>query len=156
MNKEKLFGLLESPYTPYIFAELIYVIAVIIFKIKLSYVNKLLSQYFDVERMVSQKDIMIATDVMAFDNNTSWNYLLWGILLIVIGFTIPIISFLINNSSYKREEVKGRIMIIIGAMITINLMLIIPLAKALLSPIVVATLILCAAGSIFTLLSSQS
>lgn len=78
MNRERFFELLESPCTPYILVELIYIITTIVFNIKLAYVNSLLNENFDVDRMVIQKDVMIATDVMAFDNNTSWNYLLGG------------------------------------------------------------------------------
>lgn len=147
---------MESPYTPYIFVESTYVIVAIVFNIKLSYINKLLNQNFDVDRMIVQKDVMIATDVMSFNHNTSWNYLLWGVLLIIIGFAIPMISASLNKLSYKREEIKGGIMMIICAMIIVNIMIIISISKALLSPIIIATLILCAIGTLFAFGSSQS
>ncbi|HFI0543428.1 TPA: hypothetical protein ACGOXQ_002113 [Streptococcus suis] len=156
MNRERFFELLKSPCTPYVIVELIYVIAVIIFNINLAYINKLLNQNFDVDRMVVQKDVIIATKVMAFENNTSWNYLFWGIVLIVIGFVIPIVSNLINNSSYKSEGVKTAILMVICFMTALNIILIISISKALLSPIVIATLILCAAGALFAIGSSQS
>ncbi|EHI69406.1 hypothetical protein ACVRY7_02385 [Streptococcus ictaluri] len=156
MNRERVFELLESPYTPYIFVESTYVIVAIVFNIKLSYINKLLNQNFDVDRMIVQKDVMIATDVMSFNHNTSWNYLLWGVLLIIIGFAIPMISASLNKLSYKREEIKGGIMMIICAMIIVNIMIIISISKVLLSPIIIATLILCAIGTLFAFGSSQS
>lgn len=156
MNRERVFELLESPYTPYIFVESIYVIVAIVFNIRLSYINKLLNQNFDVDRMIVQKDVMIATDVMSFNHNTSWNYLLWGVLLIIIGFAIPMISASLNKLSYKREEIKGGIMMIICAMIIVNIMIIISISRALLSPIIIATLILCAIGTLFAFGSSQS
>lgn len=157
MNRERFFELLESPCTPYILVELIYVITTIIFNIKLAYINSLLNQNFDVDRMVIQKDVMIATDVMAFDNNTSWNYLLGGIVLIIVGFIIPIGSALINKSSYKRKEVKAVILMVICVMIIINIIIVISISKALLSPIIIATLLLCAAGASLAIIGgSQS
>ena len=156
MNRERFFELLENPCTPYIVVELIYVIITIIFLAKLEYFNKLLSQNFDIDQMVVQKDVMIAKDVMAFEKNTSWDYLLFGVGLIIIAFVIPIVSYLINKSSYKREEVKVAIGMIVVAMIVINIIIIFSISKALLSPIIIATLILCAVGVVFTIGDSQS
>lgn len=93
MSRERFFELLEKPYTPYVVVELVYVIATIVFYIKLANINRLLNQNFDVDRMVTQKDVAIATDVMAFRNNSPWDYLLWGMTLILISIAIPIVFF---------------------------------------------------------------
>ena len=156
MNREKIFDLLKSPCTPYIFVEFLYVIVAIIFYIRLNDLNRVLNQTFDIDRMTTQKDVMIASHVMSFEENASWYYLIWGIILIILGFVIPIVSSLINKSSYRRKEAKAAIFMVIIVMIIINIIVIISISKALLSPIIIATLILCAAGTLFAFGSSQS
>ncbi|TVW73962.1 hypothetical protein AZJ75_10520, partial [Streptococcus pneumoniae] len=70
-----------------------------------------------------------------------------GILLIIIGFIIPILFSIIIKSSYKREEIKIVIWFIIVIVIVVNFFLIISISRALLSPIIIATLIVCAVGA---------
>ncbi|MCF2567441.1 MAG: hypothetical protein SOV02_02145 [Streptococcus infantarius] len=151
MKRERFFELLGSPYFPYIAVELIYIVISIIFNFKLRHLNELLYQNFDIDRMVLHKNVVIATDVMGFDNNASYEFLIGGILLIIIAFIIPIVSSLINKSSYKDEEVKLAIWLIISVIIVTNVIVVIFISKALFSPIIIATLILCAAGSAFAI-----
>ena len=98
--------------------------------------------------MIDQKDVAIASNVMSYENNISWHYLFFGILLIIIGFMIPILSSMINKSSYKREEIKTVIWFIIFIVILVNFFLITSISKSLYSPIIIATLIVCAVGAI--------
>ncbi|TVX18853.1 hypothetical protein AZJ48_08815, partial [Streptococcus pneumoniae] len=92
-----------------------------------------------------QKDVSIASNVMSYENNISWHFLFFGILLIIIGFIIPILFSIINKSSYK--EIKNAIWFIIAIVIVVNFFLIISISRALLSPIIIATLIVCAVGA---------
>ncbi|TVW15996.1 hypothetical protein AZK05_10300, partial [Streptococcus pneumoniae] len=98
-------------------------------------------------KMINQKDVSIASIVMSYENNISWHFLFFGILLIIIGFIIPILFSIIKKSSYKREEIKNAIWFIIAIVIVVNFFLIISISRALLSPIIIATLIVCAVGA---------
>ena len=151
MKRNQIFELLTSPCTPYLIVELIYLIISIIFNLKLRHLNELLNQTFDINKMVLQKDVMIAGEVMTLDNNVSVNFLIGGIVLIIIAFIIPIVSSIINKSSYKEDEVKVMIWLVICLMVVINIIIIMLISKALFSPIIIATLILCIVGSIFAM-----
>ena len=91
----------------------------------------------------------IASHVMSYKDNSSWNYLLFGIVLIIIGFMIPIVYSVINKSSYKNRNNQNFIWFIIVIVSVVNFFLITSISKALLSPIIIATLIVCAVGAIF-------
>lgn len=99
--------------------------------------------------MITRKDVMIASHVMSYKDNSSWNYLIFGVVLILIGFMIPIVSSMINKSSYKKETIKNVIWCIIFIVSVVNFFLIISISQALLNPIIIATLIICAVGAIF-------
>ena len=113
MYRNRFFEVLESPYTPYIAVELIYAIVTIWFNISLGNLNKQLTHHFDIDKMITRKDVTIATHVMSYKDNSSWNYLIFGGVLILIGFMIPIVSSIINKSSYKEETIKNVIWCII-------------------------------------------
>ncbi|TVV91813.1 hypothetical protein AZK17_09410 [Streptococcus pneumoniae] len=147
MYRDRFFEVLESPYTPYVAIELIYAIVVICFNLNLGNLNKQLTHHFDIDKMINQKDVSIASNVMSYENNRSGHFLFYGILLIIIGFIIPILFSIINKSSYKREEIKNAIWFIIAIVIVVNFFLIISISRALLSPIIIATLIVCAVGA---------
>lgn len=149
MYRNRFFEVLESPYTPYIAVELVYAIATIWFNISLGNLNKQLTHHFDIDKMIIRKDVAIASHVMSYKDNSSWNYLLFGILLIIIGFMIPIIYSMINKSSYKEETIKNVIWLIIAIVLVVNFILITSISKALFSPIIIATLIVCAVGATF-------
>lgn len=149
MYRNRFFEVLESPYTPYIAVELIYAIVTIWFNISLGNLNKQLTHHFDIDKMITRKDVTIATHVMSYKDNSSWNYLIFGGVLILIGFMIPILSSIINKSSYKEETIKNVIWCIIFIVSVVNLFLIISISQSLLSPIIIATLIVCAVGAIF-------
>lgn len=149
MYRNRFFEVLESPYTPYIAVELIYAIVTIWFNISLGNLNKQLTHHFDIDKMITRKDVAIASHVMSYKDNSSWNYLLFGIVLIIIGFMIPIVYSVINKSSYKIETIKNFIWFIIVIVSVVNFFLITSISKALLSPIIIATLIVCAVGAIF-------
>lgn len=149
MYRNRFFEVLESPYTPYIAVELIYAIVTIWFNISLGNLNKQLTHHFDIDKMITRKDVTIATHVMSYKDNSSWNYLIFGGVLILIGFMIPILSSIINKSSYKEETIKNVIWCIIFIVSVVNLFLIISISQALFSPIIIATLIMCAVGAIF-------
>lgn len=149
MYRNRFFEVLESPYTPYIAVELIYAIVTIWFNISLGNLNKQLTHHFDIDKMITRKDVTIATHVMSYKDNSSWNYLIFGGVLILIGFMIPILSSIINKSSYKEETIKNFIWCIIFIVSVVNLFLIISISQALFSPIIIATLIMCAVGAIF-------
>ena len=149
MYRNRFFEVLESPYTPYIAVELVYAIATIWFNISLGNLNKQLTHHFDIDKMITRKDVAIASHVMSYKDNSSWNYLLFGVLLIIIGFMIPILSSMINKSSYKEETIKNIIWLIIAMVSVVNFILITLISKALLSPIIIATLIVCAVGATF-------
>lgn len=149
MYRNRFFEVLESPYTPYIAVELIYAIVTIWFNISLGNLNKQLTHHFDIDKMITRKDVTIATHVMSYKDNSSWNYLIFGGVLILIGFMIPILSSIINKSSYKEETIKNVIWCIIFIVSVVNLFLIISISQALFSPIIIATLIVCAVGAIF-------
>lgn len=149
MYRNRFFEVLESPYTPYIAVELIYAIVTIWFNISLGNLNKQLTHHFDIDKMITRKDVTIATHVMSYKDNSSWNYLIFGGVLILIGFMIPIVSSIINKSSYKEETIKNVIWCIIFIVSVVNLFLIISISQALFSPIIIATLIMCAVGAIF-------
>ena len=119
MYRNRFFEVLESPYTPYIAVELIYAIVTIWFNISLGNLNKQLTHHFDIDKMITRKDVTIASHVMSYKDNSSWNYLLFGILLI-----IAIVS-------------------------VVNFFLITSISQALFSPIIIATLIVCAVGVTF-------
>ena len=99
--------------------------------------------------MITRKDVTIASHVMSYKDNSSWNYLLFGILLIIIGFMIPVLSSMINKSSYKEETIKNVIWLIIAIVTVVNFFLITSISQALFSPIIIATLIVCAVGVTF-------
>ena len=149
MYRNRFLEVLESPYTPYIAVELIYAIVTIWFNISLGNLNKQLTHHFDIDKMITRKDVTIATHVMSYKDNSSWNYLIFGGVLILIGFMIPIVSSIINKSSYKEETIKNFIWCIIFIVSVVNLFLIISISQALFSPIIIATLIMCAVGAIF-------
>ncbi|MDN5014392.1 hypothetical protein PCY17_03940 [Streptococcus sp. SO2] len=149
MYRNRFFEVLESPYTPYIAVELIYAIVTIWFNISLGNLNKQLTHHFDIDKMITRKDVTIATHVMSYKDNSSWNYLIFGGVLILIGFMIPIVSSIINKSSYKEETIKNVIWCIIFIVSVVNIFLIISISQALFSPIIIATLIMCAVGAIF-------
>lgn len=149
MYRNRFFEVLESPYTPYIAVELIYAIVTIWFNISLGNLNKQLTHHFDIDKMITRKDVTIATHVMSYKDNSSWNYLIFGGVLILISFMIPIVSSIINKSSYKEETIKNFIWCIIFIVSVVNLFLIISISQALFSPIIIATLIMCAVGAIF-------
>ena len=149
MYRNRFFEVLESSYTPYIAVELIYAIVTIWFNISLGNLNKQLTHHFDIDKMITRKDVTIATHVMSYKDNSSWNYLIFGGVLILIGFMIPIVSSIINKSSYKEETIKNFIWCIIFIVSVVNLFLIISISQALFSPIIIATLIMCAVGAIF-------
>ena len=149
MYRNRFFEVLESPYTPYIAVELIYAIVTIWFNISLGNLNKQLTHHFDIDKMITRKDVTIATHVMSYKDNSSWNYLIFGGVLILIGFMIPIVSSIINKSSYKEETIKNVIWCIIFIVSEVNIFLIISISQALFSPIIIATLIMCAVGAIF-------
>jgi hypothetical protein len=149
LYRNRFFEVLESPYTPYIAVELIYAIVTIWFNISLGNLNKQLTHHFDIDKMITRKDVTIATHVMSYKDNSSWNYLIFGGVLILIGFMIPIVSSIINKSSYKEETIKNFIWCIIFIVSVVNLFLIISISQALFSPIIIATLIMCAVGAIF-------
>ena len=149
MYRNRFFEVLESPYTPYIAVELIYAIVTIWFNISLGNLNKQLTHHFDIDKMITRKDVTIATHVMSYKDNSSWNYLIFGGVLILIGFMIPIVSSMINKSSYKKETIKNVIWCIIFIVSVVNIFLIISISQALFSPIIIATLIICAVGAIF-------
>ena len=149
MYRNRFFEVLESPCTPYIAVELVYAIATIWFNISLGNLNKQLTHHFDIDKMITRKDVAIASHVMSYKDNSSWNYLLFGILLIIIGFMIPIIYSMINKSSYKEETIKNVIWLIIAIVLVANFILITSISKALFSPIIIATLIVCAVGATF-------
>lgn len=149
MYRNRFFEVLESPYTPYIAVELIYAIVTIWFDISLGNLNKQLTHHFDIDKMITRKDVTIASHVMSYKDNSSWNYLIFGSVLILIGFMIPILSSIVNKSSYKEETIKNVIWCIIFIVSVVNFFLIISISQALLSPIIIATLILCAVGAIF-------
>lgn len=149
MYRNRFFEVLESPYTPYIAVELVYAIATIWFNISLGNLNKQLTHHFDIDKMITRKDVAIASHVMSYKDNSSWNYLLFGVLLIIIGFMIPIIYSMINKSSYKEETIKNVIWLIIAIVLVANFILITSISKALFSPIIIATLIVCAVGATF-------
>lgn len=149
MYRNRFFEVLESPYTPYIAVELIYAIVTIWFNISLGNLNKQLTHHFDIDKMITRKDVTIATHVMSYKDNSSWNYLIFGGVLILIGFMIPIVSSIINKSSYKEETIKNVIWCIIFIVSVVNIFLIISISQALFSPIIIATLIICAVGAIF-------
>ena len=119
MYRNRFFEVLESPYTPYIAVELVYAIVIIWFNISLGNLNKQLTHHFDIDKMITRKDVTIASHVMSYKDNSSWNYLLFGILLI-----IAIVS-------------------------VVNFFLITSISQALFSPIIIATLIVCAVGVTF-------
>ena len=127
MYRNRFFEVLESPYN----------------------LNKQLTHHFDIDKMITRKDVAIASHVMSYKDNSSWNYLLFGIVLIIIGFMIPIVYSVINKSSYKIETIKNFIWFIIVIVSVVNFFLITSISKALLSPIIIATLIVCAVGAIF-------
>lgn len=143
-----MFKVLKSPCTPYVVIELIYVIVVICFNLNLGNLNKQLTHYFDIDKMINQKDVSIASNVMSYENNISWHFLFLGILLIIIGFIIPILFSMINKSSYKSEEIKNVIWFIIFIVTLVNFFLIASISKSLYSPIIIATLIVCAVGAL--------
>jgi hypothetical protein len=149
LYRNRFFEVLESPYTPYIAVELIYAIVTIWFNISLGNLNKQLTHHFDIDKMITRKDVTIATHVMSYKDNSSWNYLIFGGVLILIGFMIPIVSSIINKSSYKEETIKNVIWCIIFIVSVVNIFLIISISQALFSPIIIATLIMCAVGAIF-------
>lgn len=149
MYRNRFFEVLESPYTPYIAVELIYAIVTIWFNVSLGNLNKQLTHHFDIDKMITRKDVMIASHVMSYKDNSSWNYLIFGVVLILIGFMIPIVSSMINKSSYKKETIKNVIWCIIFIVSVVNFFLIISISQALLNPIIIATLIICAVGAIF-------
>ena len=149
MYRNRFFEVLESPYTPYIAVELIYAIVTIWFNISLGNLNKQLTHHFDIDKMITRKDVTIATHVMSYKDNSSWDYLIFGGVLILIGFMIPILSSIINKSSYKEETIKNVIWCIIFIVSVVNLFLIISISQALFSPIIIATLIMCAVGATF-------
>lgn len=149
MYRNRFFEVLESPYTPYIAVELIYAIVTIWFNISLGNLNKQLTHHFDIDKMITRKDVTIATHVMSYKDNSSWNYLIFGGVLILIGFMIPIVSSIINKSNYKEETIKNVIWCIIFIVSVVNIFLIISISQALFSPIIIATLIMCAVGAIF-------
>ena len=149
MYRNRCCEVLESPYTPYIAVELIYAIVTIWFNISLGNLNKQLTHHFDIDKMITRKDVTIATHVMSYKDNSSWNYLIFGGVLILIGFMIPIVSSIINKSSYKEETIKNVIWCIIFIVSVVNIFLIISISQALFSPIIIATLIMCAVGAIF-------
>ena len=149
MYRNRFFEVLESPYTPYIAVELIYAIVTIWFNISLGNLNKQLTHHFDIDKMITRKDVTIATHVMSYKDNSSLNYLIFGGVLILIGFMIPIVSTIINKSSYKEETIKNVIWCIIFIVSVVNIFLIISISQALFSPIIIATLIMCAVGAIF-------
>ena len=107
-----------------------------------------LTHYFDIDKMINQKDVSIASNVMSYENNISWHFLFLGILLIIIGFIIPILFSMINKSSYKSEEIKNVIWFIIFIVTLVNFFLIASISKSLYSPIIIATLIVCAVGAL--------
>jgi len=119
LYRNRFFEVLESPYTPYIAVELVYAIVIIWFNISLGNLNKQLTHHFDIDKMITRKDVTIASHVMSYKDNSSWNYLLFGILLI-----IAIVS-------------------------VVNFFLITSISQALFSPIIIATLIVCAVGVTF-------
>ncbi|MDU3188363.1 MAG: hypothetical protein E6693_00830 [Streptococcus mitis] len=149
MYRNRFFEVLESPYTPYIAVELIYAIVIVWFNVSLGNLNKQLTHHFDIDKMITRKDVMIASHVMSYKDNSSWNYLIFGVVLILIGFMIPIVSSMINKSSYKKETIKNVIWCIIFIVSVVNFFLIISISQALLNPIIIATLIICAVGAIF-------
>lgn len=148
LNRDRMFKVLKSPCTPYVVIELIYVIVVICFNLNLGNLNKQLTHYFDIDKMINQKDVSIASNVMSYENNISWHFLFLGILLIIIGFIIPILFSMINKSSYKSEEIKNVIWFIIFIVTLVNFFLIASISKSLYSPIIIATLIVCAVGAL--------
>lgn len=156
MKRDRLFELLKSPCTPYVIAELLYVIVTIYFNARLNFLNQQLHQTFDVDSMVVNKDIIIATNLMSYNDNVPWYYLSYGILLIIIGFVIPIVSWMIDNASYKDEDIKGMVLLVICVIIVINVMIILLLSKALSSPIIIATLLICGIGTVFSLGNSTA
>ena len=91
----------------------------------------------------------ISSHVISYKDNSSWNYLLFAILLIIIGFMIPVLSSMINKSSYKEETIKNVIWLIIAIVSVVNFFLITSISQALFSPIIIATLIVCAVGVTF-------
>lgn len=149
MYRNRFFEVLESPYTPYIAVELIYAIVTVWFNVSLGNLNKQLTHHFDIDKMITRKDVTIASHVMSYKDNSSWNYLIFGVVLILIGFMIPIVSSIINKSSYKKETIKNVIWCIIFIVSVVNFFLIISISQALLNPIIIATLIICAVGAIF-------
>jgi hypothetical protein len=149
LYRNRFFEVLESPYTPYIAVELIYAIVIVWFNVSLGNLNKQLTHHFDIDKMITRKDVMIASHVMSYKDNSSWNYLIFGVVLILIGFMIPIVSSMINKSSYKKETIKNVIWCIIFIVSVVNFFLIISISQALLNPIIIATLIICAVGAIF-------
>ena len=134
MYRNRFFEVLESPYTPYIAVELIYAIVTIWFNISLGNLNKQLTHHFDIDKMITRKDVTIATHVMSYKDNSSWNYLIFGGVLILIGFMIPIVSSIINKSSYKEETIKNVIWCIIFIVSVVNIFLIISISHARFSP----------------------
>ncbi|WP_447382987.1 hypothetical protein [Streptococcus pseudopneumoniae] len=66
MYRDRFFEVLESPYTPYVAIELIYAIVVICFNLNLGNLNKQLTHHFDIDKMINQKDVSIASNVMSY------------------------------------------------------------------------------------------